>query len=167
MKRKFDFLISKDDGFDKKILRFYPKQSTVHGFGDEPPTTWKGVYKTYMTFSVLLYDECWDNEGCYETPYELFSYYRDEGEGLRTLREILKEIITNDCKEEYTITPFGDGIDWEIKQRKGRPDMYTFTMINSATGLCYRFNLNLDNIKEFNNVLNDFLEYMLKNSVGI
>ena len=78
-KRKFDFIIDKWEGFDKKVLRFYPRQSNVHGFDDEPPTTWKGVYKTYMTFAVLHYYEDDDNEGKYERPYELFSYYRDEG----------------------------------------------------------------------------------------
>lgn len=40
-------------------------------------------------------------------------------------------------------------------------------MIKSYTGLCYRFSLEIDTIKEFYNVLDDFLEYILKHSVGI
>lgn len=167
MKRNFDFIINIDEGFDKKVLRFYPKQSKVHGFDDEPPTTWKGVYKTYLTYSVLLYEECWDNEGFYETPQEIFSYYRDEGEGLLDLREVLYLIIHNDDKTEYNIKPLGYGIDWEIIQDKNKKDTYVFTMINSEIGLCYRFKLNLDEIKEFYSVLDEFLEYMLKHSVGI
>lgn len=171
-KRKFDFIIDKHEGFDKKVLRFYPKQSNVHGFGDEPPTTWEGVYKTYMTFSVLYYSECWDNEGFYEKPYELFSYYSDEGEGLRFLREVLSEMITEECQDEYNITPFGDGIDWEIYKDdryvdKEGNNMYIFNMINSHSGQCYRFRLCKEEIKGFYNALDDFLEHMLKHSVGI
>lgn len=167
MKKKFDFLIEKDDGFYKKVLRFYPKQSKVHGFGDEPPTDWEDVYKTYMTFSVLMYDECWDNEGFYETPGEIFSYYRDEGEGLWILRETLKEIIDGKGKDEYNLVPLGDGIDWDINKHKQKDDTYIFTMINAYTGLCYKFSLYINRIQEFYNVLDEFLEYMLKHSVGI
>lgn len=171
-KRKFDFEIDKWEGFDKKVLRFYPRQSNVHGFGEEPPTTWKGVYKTYMTFAVLHYYEDDDDEGKYERPYELFSYYRDEGEGLRYLREVLSEMITEECQNEYNITPFGDGIDWEIYKDdryvdKEGNNMYIFNMINSHSGQCYRFRLCKEEIKGFYNVLDDFLEHMLKHSVGI
>lgn len=171
-KRKFDFIIDKWEGFDKKVLRFYPRQSNVHGFDDEPPTTWEGVYKTYMTFAVLHYYEDDDNEGKYETPYELFSYYRDEGEGLRYLREVLSEMITEECQNEYNITPFGDGIDWEIYKDdryvdKEGNNMYIFNMINGYSGQCYRFRLCKEEIKEFYNVLDDFLEHMLEHSVGI
>lgn len=167
MKRNFDFLIDKDEGFSKKVLRFYPKQSRVHGFGDEPPKEWEGVYKTYMSFSVLMYEECWDNEGFYESPRELFSYYRDEGEGLRELREVLSKILAGEGKSEYSLVPFGDGIDWDVVKHKKKDDVYIFTMINSYTGLCYKFSLTLNRIEDFYNVLDDFLEYMLKHSVGI
>ena len=166
-KQHFDFIIDKCDGFDKKVLRFYPRQSNVHGFNNQPPNAWEDVYKTYMTFSVLHY---WENdyvEGEYEKPYELFNYYYDEGEGLRVLREVLSEIVTDESKDEYTITPLGDGIDWEINKDKRNNDCYIFTMINSESGLCYRFRLEQNRITEFYNVLNSFLEHMLEHSVGI
>lgn len=171
-KRKFDFIIDKWQGFDKKVLRFYPRQSNVHGFGDDPPTTWKGVYKTYMTFAVLHYYEDDDSEGKYERPYELFSYYRDEGEGLLYLRDVLLEMTTEECQDEYIITPFGDGVDWEIYKDKKYVDkegnnIYTFNMIDSNSGQCYRFRLYKEEIKEFYNILNEFLEHMLEHSVGI
>ena len=166
-KRKFDFIIDKSEGFDKKVLRFYPRQSNVHGFSDDSPTTWEGVYKTYMTFSVLRYWEDDDNSGKYERPYELFSYYYDEGEGLRYLREVLSEMITDKCQDEYEIIPFGDGVDWEIYKDRSNNRYYIFNMINSRSGQCYRFRLNKSEIQEFYNILNDFLEYMLKHSVGI
>lgn len=165
--KNFDFIIDLDEGYSKKVLRFYPKQSRVHGFNETPPSKWEGVYKTYMTFSILLYEECWDNEGFYGIPCELFSYYRDEGEGLLELREILREMLTDNCKTEYSLIPFGDGIDWEINQDKRRADVFVFTMINSYTGLCYRFSLDMVKLKEFYEVLNEFLEYMLQHSVGI
>lgn len=43
MERKFDFVIH-DDAFSRDILRFYPRRSHVHGYTDEPPTSWKAVY---------------------------------------------------------------------------------------------------------------------------
>lgn len=165
MKKHFDFIIDKYEGFDKKVLRFYPRHSAVHGFSDEPPKSWKGVYKTYMTFSVLRYWEDDDNEGKYERPYELFSYDSDEGEGLRYLREALASILEG-SKERFDIIPFGDGVDWEIYKAK-ISKYYTFNMINSRSGQCYRFKLDIKEIKDFYNVLNEFLEYMLEHSVGI
>lgn len=171
-KKKFDFIIDKWQGFDKKVLRFYPRQSNVHGFGDDPPTTWKGVYKTYMTFAVLHYYEDDNSEGKYERPYELFSYYCDEGEGLLYLREVLADILFGECKDEYEIIPFGDGVDWEIYKDKKYVDkegnnIYTFNMIDSNSGQCYRFRLYKEEIKEFYDILNEFLEHMLEHSVGI
>lgn len=166
-KQHFDFIIDKQEEFDKKVLRFYPRQSNVHGFGDELPKAWDDVYKTYMTFSVLCYRESDDIEGKYEKPYELFSYNYDEGEGLRILRGVLAEINTDEEKDEYTIIPFGDGIDWEINKDKRDDNCYIFTMINSESGLCYRFRLNRSRINEFYNVLDDFLEHMLEHSVDI
>lgn len=166
MKRYFDFVIDKWEGFDKKVLRLYTKHSSVHGFDDNPPKTWNSVYKTYMTFSILRYWEDDDNEGKYERPYELFTYDCDEGDGLLNLREVLKDIMDGSKQKEYTIMPFGDGIDWEISNTQNSKE-YRFTMINSKSGQCYRFRLTPDEIKEFYNVLNSFLEYMLKHSVGI
>ena len=163
----FDFVIEEGNG-NKKVLRFYPTDSNVHGFDEEAPKTWEDVYKTYMTFSVLRFWEDWDKKGVYETEeHELFSYYKDEGEGLRYLREVLQEIIFGVAENEYCIRPFGDGIDWEIVKSGKCKSEYTFTMVNSGSGQCYRFYLNKEKIEEFYNVLDDFLEYMLKHSEGI
>lgn len=167
MKRNFDFIISKEEGFDKKVLRFYPLQSKVHGYDDESPKEWKEVYKTYMSFSVLHYYEDYESDGKYERPYELFSFYRDEGEGLIRLRDILFEIIFENNKETYNILPFGDGIAWELSRDKGNIDGFMFNMVNNSNGQCYRFYLKKPQIKEFYEVLTNFLEYMLKHSVGI
>ena len=163
----FDFVIEEGNG-NKKVLRFYPIDSNVHGFDEEAPETWEDVYKTYMTFSVLRFWEDWDKKGVYETEgHELFSYYKDEGEGLRYLREVLQEIIFGVAENKYYIRPFGDGIDWEIVKSSKYKCEYTFTMVNSESGQCYRFYLNRKKIEEFYNTLDDFLEYMLKHSEGI
>ena len=173
MKKHFDFIIEKNEGLDKKVLRFYTNTSHVYGFRKEPPKTWKGVYKTYMSFAVLRYWEDDEIEGKYERPFELFSYYCDEGEGLRYLREVLHEILTNNEKDEYNIIPFGDGIDWEIKKEEFENlesksvKLYKFTMVNDRSGQCYRFRLLPEEIKVFYEILNNFLEYMLNNSEGI
>lgn len=59
-----------------------------------------------MSFSILNYYKFDENEP-YEVPDRLFSYYRDEGEGLRILRDVLEEMSSDRIKDEYNITPFG------------------------------------------------------------
>lgn len=166
MKHHFDFLINEEKDFQKTALRFYPKQSHVHGFEDYAPDKWELVYKTYMSFSILNYYK-YEETDPYETPDNLFSYYGDEGEGLRILRDILKEMLSNKAKDEYSITPFGYGVDWEICKHKYDKNLFVFTMIDNLTNQAYRFYLEQSGIQEFHNVLNEFLEYMLAHSEGI
>ncbi|BAE47735.1 hypothetical protein G8T64_11945 [Clostridium botulinum C] len=163
MKHHFDFLIDNFKGISKTVLRFYPRRSHVHGFNDVPPSKWEDVYKTYMTFSVLMYHTNVD-ETEYETPCELFSYCADEGEGLRELRELLGTMSSDRSKIKGRVLQFGDGIEWEIDRDN---DLYITTMIDNQTGKAYRCYLNINQIKEFYNVLDEFLEYMLAHSEGI
>jgi hypothetical protein len=56
-KRKIDFII-KEDKFDKIVFRFYPRLSSCHSFGDEPPKSWNNVYKVYYYYKILnIYKE--------------------------------------------------------------------------------------------------------------
>jgi len=166
MKHHFDFLIEEEKDSFKTVLRFYPKQSHVHGFNEDSPSTWKEVYKTYMTFSILRYDK-WDETEPYETPCELFGYISDEGEGLRLLKVVLEEILSNNSKDEYEVIPFGYGVDWYISKNKIHNDEYIFLTVDNLTGQAFRFCLKENKILEFYNILDVFLEYMLKHSEGI
>ena len=52
MKRKIDFVFE-DEGRWRKVFRFYPRRSHVHGFDDKYPKNWKEVYKVYYAWSLL------------------------------------------------------------------------------------------------------------------
>lgn len=165
MKKNFDFVISADKDCDKIVLRFYPKHSHVHGFGEEAPNSWDRVYKTYMSFAILKY--CFNSKKqTYDSTNILFENYGDEGEGLRILRDVLNDILVGEHKEYYEITPFGYGVDWEVRDKRKNFN-YDFTMIDNLSNKAFRFVLNKEKIQEFYNVLNEFLEYMLSNSEGI
>ena len=48
-KRKIDFVLEESDTA-KLIFRFYPRRSSCHSFGDEPPKDWSDVYKVYYSY---------------------------------------------------------------------------------------------------------------------
>ena len=52
-KRKIDFVLEESDTA-KLIFRFYPRRSSCHSFGDEPPKDWSDVYKVYYSYSVIF-----------------------------------------------------------------------------------------------------------------
>jgi len=119
-----------------------------------------------MSFSVLRYYKS-DYDNSYDNPITLFSYKYDEGEGLLVLRNVIKEILSNNCKPKYEIIPFGDGVDWNIEQDKNNKNIYTIQMFDNSTGQGYRFNIGKENLLKFYNVLDSFLEYKLIHSQGI
>ena len=51
-KRKIDFVLEESDTA-KLIFRFYPRRSSCHSFGDEPPKDWNDVYKVYYSYSII------------------------------------------------------------------------------------------------------------------
>jgi hypothetical protein len=51
-KRKIDYIIEQSDD-ECLIFRFYPRQSSCHSFGDEPPKSWSDVYKVYYSYAVI------------------------------------------------------------------------------------------------------------------
>ena len=51
-KRKIDFVLRESDT-SKLIFRFYPRRSSCHSFGDEPPKDWNDVYKVYYSYSII------------------------------------------------------------------------------------------------------------------
>ena len=52
-KRKIDFVLEESDT-SKLIFRFYPRRSSCHSFGEEPPKNWSDVYKVYYSYSVIF-----------------------------------------------------------------------------------------------------------------
>ena len=51
-KRKIDYIIEERDN-RRLIFRFYPRQSSCHSFGNEPPKSWDEVYKVYYSYAII------------------------------------------------------------------------------------------------------------------
>ena len=163
-KRKIDFVLEENDT-TKLIFRFYPRRSSCHSFGDEPPKDWSDVYKVYYSYSIIhVYKE----DNWHKT---LFNCHCDECSIIDEIAEICKLLAEgktvfkgeNDG-EKYTIKllnneviPFGMGTSWMISRRN---NIYEFRLFDwDNTG--YRFYLKKDKLKAFGKYLSDCCEYML------
>ena len=163
MKRNIDFRI-RDDEMERITLRFRPRLSHVHGFGDTPPKKWEEVYKTYFCYDIIRRwkDEYSSSEVMYYEPF-------DECSALNEVSYIIGGIITGFEFERTLAHPFGDGTSWEIEKFNcpGKTDYVRFTLFQSYTSKGYRFSLPVDRLQEFKKTLDYYLEYMLQHSEGI
>jgi len=163
--RHIDFIIFEDED-EKIIFRFYPRQSSCHSFGANPPKDWNDVYKVYYHYRIF---KLWKDDGFSE---ELFDSYCDEcseiGEVscyIKYLMEGKKSITINHDGTDYKIKfldneilPCGDGVSWVIHHC--RREWYEIFLWN-ASDIGYRFRLTKTKMKEFGEYLNSCCEYML------
>lgn len=169
-----DFTIHEDE-YIRTIFRFLPSESHCHGFGDEPPKDWAGVYKVYYAYQIIAVDK--------ENPNEnelLFKCMVDEGsaigevaarclhlsEGTRSV-EVKHRIDGSVWKVELLNTkmlPIGYGVEWEI--REAFNDRYEFVLFR-WDNQGYRFYLPSTRIREFGTFLYGCCEYMLKHGEPI
>lgn len=169
-KRKIDFILNEDE-FSKTIFRFYPRQSSCHSFGDEPPNNWNNVYKVYYAYSIIKqYKPDDDNE----TPvsYVMFEETCDECSVVdevavrcKLIYEGTESVTKFWFGEEYTIellnteiTPFGDGVSWKISNNN--TSIYKIEMFDYC-GKGFRFWLDKNKLKAFGEYLLECCEYML------
>ena len=124
-KRKIDFIIEQEED-ERLIFRFYPRQSSCHSFGDEPPKSWSEVYKVYYSYAIIKQWK-FDPEGQWESEI-MFSSGCDE---CSTIDEVAfvclqlaegKEVFVReeDGKKfqllNRTMMPFGMGVNWTISK---------------------------------------------------
>lgn len=171
MERKFDFVIH-DDAFSRDILRFYPRRSHVHGYTDEPPTSWKAVYKVYYSWAVIRH-YYYNGEIEPESGEKLFDMPMDECSELPELSEIIKYVVlTGEPFDSFTVgQPAGE---WCIKKEKchnifndSKNIFYEFQVFNNLTNQGYRFCFNEIEALEFCDWIDAVNQYMLEHSEGI
>ncbi len=165
--RNIDFVIMEND-YRKIIFRFYPRSSSCHSFGDEPPKSWKEVYKVYYHYKVI---SIWKE---YDEHTVLFDSNVDECSVIDEIANRIKLIVsgttiykgvTKDGDSfsikllDNEVYPFGDGVSWIISKRS-RQKKYDITMFDS-NNIGYRFVLTQDKLKDFGEYLNECCEYML------
>ena len=162
-KHHIDFILH-ENSYSKIIFRFLPKLSSCHSFGDEPPTSWKNVYKVYYYYEIFIkYNDgkrylLWES-GCDEC-----SIIDEVASRIPLILEGKKKIEVEYADAKFTINlfnemmPTGDGVFWKIE--KLSKDNYMFNLWNSLE-VGYRFHLTRDLMKDFEEYLKGCCEYML------
>lgn len=184
-KRKIDYVLFEDDD-EKVVFRFYPRLSSCHSSNNEPPKSWKSVYKVYYYYRILRF---WKEEdGSIDRDYiVLFDSDCDECSiideiGHRCLLLANGEEVhkRKDGREiqllNQSIYPFGMGVEWTITKRvrsafdweDGEQDVvtYTFTLFD-YWNKGFRFILWEKDIKAFGEYLLECCEYMLEHGEPI
>ena len=165
MKKKhhIDFTLYEND-YSKIIFRFRPDISNCHSFGDNPPTSWKEVYKVYYYYEIFLkYNDgtrrCLWESGCDEC-----SIIDEVAGRIPLILDGKKKIEVEWADAKFTIKlfdeiiPFGDGVFWKIE--KLSKDNYMFNLWNSLE-VGYRFHLHKERMQPFADYLKECCEYML------
>ncbi|MDE6731470.1 MAG: hypothetical protein K2J77_01155 [Oscillospiraceae bacterium] len=157
MEKNFAFLIKKTD--DETIgLRFFPKRSHVHGFGDECPKSWGEVYKVYYAWCIFHTDFGKRSE----------FYVWDEGSALGDLADVITRFVAADKTDSALLNAFGDGADWDIRYYvNAECDMRTFEFCAWSFHRGFRFNLERDDAVRFAAFIRKTLAYMLEHSEPI
>lgn len=117
-----------------ETVRFYPRQSSVHGFDYRCPKSWDNYYKEYLSFAILYQNEFMREEN--RAPEMVFECSCDECSSLLNLNCYLylwlqdtsyKDearltcVTLRDCKtvkDDVTLITLGDGAEWKIKRAR-------------------------------------------------
>lgn len=164
MKKRIDFIFDESDN-SRKLLRFYPEQSHVHGFDDNCPQSWDEVYKVYYAWSVI--HQFRDDKNSKWKAHTVFEMSCDENS---VLGDIPLETKSLKIGEETSFRPMGYGADWVIKYHKGSryfKPYYNFTVWKRATNQGYRFDLSPKDTTRFIEYIEFVQEYMLAHSEPI
>ena len=157
MRKFFEFQFYEDE-WERRVIRFYPKTTHVHGFDDDPPKTWGKVYKTYLSFSVLHFDmESGKAHVAYNARW-------DECSGLNDLAYWLEHPGAN-TEPVFHMRVFGDATQWVVLP--WGESFKLVTMYPLHAGKSYVFWLKNDQIPEFVKVITEYLDYSLAHSEGI
>ena len=169
-KRKIDFIIRENDR-SKLIFRFYPRRSSCHSFGDEPPKSWDEVYKMYYSYAIIqVYKEDNWSKRLFDCHCDECSIIGEIVERCKLLAEGKTVFKGEHDSEKYTIKllnnevhPFGMGTSWTISRRNTTYEFKLFDWDNTG----FRFYLEKDRLKEFGEYLSECCEYMLAHGDSI
>lgn len=169
-KRKIDYIIEQSDD-ERLIFRFYPRQSSCHSFGDEPPKDWSDVYKVYYSYAIIRQwrfnsEDQWESKIMFYENCDECSMIDEVGERCLLLADGVEVFKRNDDKEiqllDQCILPFGMGTNWTIikNTRFDLSTYYTFTLFDYFNK-GFRFNVEEKDIRSFGEYLLGCCEYML------
>lgn len=179
-KRKIDYIIEENDN-SRLIFRFYPRQSSCHSFGDEPPKSWDDVYKVYFSYAIIEQwryssDDQWQSEVLFYEQCDECSIIDDIAMRCSLLADGTEVFKREDGEEiqllNNSILPFGMGVEWTISKHvcteygwdEDDEDIihtYYIFILFDYNGKGYKFTLEEKNMKSFGEYLHECCEYML------
>ena len=143
---------------------FYPKESHMHGFHDEPPKTFKEVYKVYYSWAIEK------TEGSHPVVWQVqFSIGCDECSALTCLSEVIRQCI-REKKDKRCLTAGQEGSDWHlffIKRGFYPVARVGFYVFSNFTNKGYRFYLEAERAEQFADFLDEVNNHMLENGEPI
>lgn len=157
MKNKLDFIIDEDSQIYRTIFRIYPKSTTIHSFDENPPKTWKEVYKVYYSFAIII--QYLDDDNKVESSIKLFEMRCDECSNIPNLSDIIKYAIEKNEIFDYPTCGQPAG-DWYIDPTN--ENYIKFMVFDNFQGNGFRFLLSKERTNEFIEWLNEANEYLFK-----
>lgn len=180
--RHLDFLIEQNNK-ERLIFRFYPRKSSCHSFGDNPPTSWADVYKVYYSYAIIRQDkyysdEEWKSEVMFKEPCDECSIIDDIAKRCFLLADG-QEIWERKNGTPFSlldnpVLPFGMGTEWTISKRSWNDfedeetihTYFDFTLFN-YNNRGFRFSIPKEKIRAFGEYLQNCCEYMLAHGNSI
>lgn len=174
--RKIDYIIEQSED-ERLIFRFYPRQSSCHSFGEEPPKDWNDIYKTYYSYAIIKQwkfgpEDDWESEVMFSEPCDECSEIYEVGQRCLLLAKGIEVYTREDCHKvqllDQRIHPFGMGTEWTISKKtwtdwedKNKKHIYYEFVLFDYFNKGFRFNINEKDIKYFGKYLCGCCEYML------
>ena len=174
-KRKIDYIIEQEDD-ERLIFRFYPRQSSCHSFGDEPPKSWSDIYKVYYSYAVIKQwkfnpEDQWESEIMFYEHCDECSEIDEVGQRCLLLADGIEVFKRDDGREiqllDNRILPFGMGTNWTISKntwtdwedKSIKHTYYKFTLFD-CFDKGFRFSINEKDMKAFGEYLLGCCQYM-------
>lgn len=175
-KKKIDYIIEHSDN-ERLVFRFYPRSSSCHSFGDEPPKCWKDVYKVYYSYAIISQwrfnpDDQWESEVVFSANCDECSIIDGIGQSCLLLADGLEVFQREDNKKihllDQRVRPLGMGIEWMISKKVWtdwedeyiKHTYYEFILFDYCNK-GFRFTINKEDMKSFGEYLLGCCEYML------
>ena len=172
-KRKIDYILEQNND-ERLIFRFYPRRSSCHSFGDEPPKDENDVYKVYFSYAIIEEDP-WESEVLFDAECDECSIIDEVGHRCLLLSDGTEVFVREDGSKlellDNRIRPFGMGVEWKISKRTVRDiddnddeiiiNYYEFTLFD-WWDKGYRFTLKEKDLKSFGEYLLECCKYMLE-----
>ena len=182
-KKHIDFIITDRD--KKRMIRFYPRESRMHHFGDEPPKNFDDVYKVYYSWAILeSYPETVEESG--EEKWgrfrKVFSMPFDECSCIGAGLEAAVKLVMDHRRKEYRVLSSGwpgsvwritrmDGTELDLEENGGKTlrdnDTFVFEVFDNDSDRGYRFSLNRRQAEGFRKYVKEVNAHMFENSEPI